>query len=82
MALRFEFGAEQRPEALIRLGPPHIVEGKVNVKELHREMDARLLCEVDALHEDVISGATTQYQTVLQGRSSVNVVWDRVRGRV
>lgn len=80
VALRFEFFGEQRPEALIRLGPPHTVEGG-DPRELHAEMDRRLLVEVDGLHTDVISGTTALYQTALAGRSSINVVWDRVRGK-
>ncbi len=81
-ALRFEFGGEQRPEALIRLGEPHVVESGANAKALRRDMDQRLLTEMDALREDFLSGATTTYRTILQGRESINVVWDRVRGRL
>lgn len=82
MALRFEFGAEQQPEALIRIGPAHIVSGKVDIKVLHRDMDQRLQTEMDVLHADTINGSTVQYQTILRGRESVNVVWDKVRGLV
>jgi len=80
VALRFEFLGEQRPEALIRLGPPHVVEGG-DVKALHLEMDRRLLEEVNGLRDDVLNQTTTDYTTVLAGHSSVNVLWDRVRGR-
>lgn len=82
MALRFEFLGEQRPEALIRLGPSHVVAGDTDVKALHHEMDQRLLAEVDQLREDTIKGATASYRTILQGRASVNVVWDRVRAAI
>ncbi len=82
MALRFEFSGEQRPEALIRLGPAHLVVGQPDVKALHREMDERLQREMDALHDDIASGAIDDYQTIFRGRPSVNVVWDRVRGLV
>lgn len=79
VALRYEFLSEQRPEALIRIGAPHIVEGG-DVRALHAEMDRRLLAEVDSLRDDVISGAVARYETILAGRASVNVLWDRVRG--
>lgn len=79
MALRFEFLGEQRPEALVRLGPALEIEGQVNPKALHQQLDQRLLHEVDQLRADTLSGATAQYRTVLTGRASVNVVWDRVR---
>jgi 1-acyl-sn-glycerol-3-phosphate acyltransferase len=82
MALRFEFLAEQRPEALIRLGPGHVVAGDVGVKALHQEMDQRLTREVDHLRDDTINGATGGYRTILQGRASVNVIWDRVRATI
>jgi 1-acyl-sn-glycerol-3-phosphate acyltransferase len=80
MALRFEFLGEQRPEALVRLGPALLVEDARDVKALHQELDRRLLHEVDQLRADTLSGATAQYRTALHGRASVNVVWDRVRG--
>ena len=79
VALRLEFFGEQRPEALIRLGAPHIVED-TNPRTLHAEMDRRLLAEVEALHDDVMSGAAASYATALAGRTSVNVLWDRARG--
>ena len=80
VALRFEFLGEQRPEALIRLGESHIVDGQ-DAKTLHAEMDRRLLREVEGLRQDVIAGATTGYRTALAGRASINVLWDRVRGK-
>jgi 1-acyl-sn-glycerol-3-phosphate acyltransferase len=79
MAIRLEFMGEQRPEALLRLGPAHVVMGQVDAAKLHDDMDQRLEHEMDALHADVISGATTEYQTIFRGRPSVNVVWDQVR---
>jgi hypothetical protein len=44
-------------------------------------MDRRLLVEVEGLHADVIAGATASYQTALTGHPSINVLWDRVRGK-
>ena len=82
MALRFEFGGEQRPEALIRLGPAHTVTGQVDVKVLHRELDERLRHEMDTLRDDTLDGTTANYQTIFHGRPSVNVVWDRVRNLI
>jgi 1-acyl-sn-glycerol-3-phosphate acyltransferase len=81
VALRFEFFGEQRPEALIRLGPPHIVE-EPDTTLLHADMDRRLLDEVEGLRADVLSGATARYRTALAGHASVNALWDRVRGKV
>lgn len=82
MALRFEFFGEQRPEALIRLGASHIVADAADAKALHQELEQRLRVEVDQLREDTINGATASYRTILQGRASVNVVWDRVRAAI
>lgn len=80
VALRFEFFGEQRPEALIRLGASHVVE-HADAKSLHADMDRRLLDEVESLRDDTLSGATARYETALAGRSSVNVLWDRLRGK-
>ena len=80
VALRFEFFGEQRPEALIRLGPPHIAED-TDTRALHADMDRRLLIEVEGLRADAIAGTTASYRTALTGHPSINVLWDRVRGR-
>lgn len=82
VALRFEFLGQQRPEALIRIGEAHRVDADTDVKALHREMDRRLTATVDRLRDDTIEGATDGYTTLLRGRDSVNVVWDRVRAAV
>lgn len=81
IALRYEFGGEQHPEALIRIGAWHVVEPGAGASALHAEMDQRLERELEALHCDVVEGRSAAYRTILRGRSSVNVVWDRVRGR-
>ncbi len=80
VALRFEFGREQRPAAFIRIGAAHVIDGG-SAERLHADMDRRLLAEVDQLHADVNSGAVDDYATVMTGRPSVNVLWDRVRGK-
>lgn len=82
MALRFEFVTEQRPEVLIRFGPAHTVEPGVDVKALHANMDMRLTAEVDHLRDDLIQGRVRDYPTVLHGRNSVNVRWDKFRAWV
>lgn len=81
LALRYEFGGEQRPEALLRFGPAHMVEGRADTRALHHEMDERLEREMNTLHDDWISGTTANYQTILTGHASINVMWDRVRGK-
>ena len=78
VALRLEFFGEQRPEALVRIGPSHVVEGGT-ARSLQADMDRRLLQTVDELRADALSGATQHYRTVLPGRASINVIWDRVR---
>lgn len=82
IALRPEFGQHQRPEMFVRIGPAHVVEAGVAAKTLHADMDARLLHEMDQLRSDVIDGTAASYHTVLRGRDSVNVVWDRARATV
>ena len=82
VAFRFEFLTEQRPEALVRLGAEHSVEGSIDVRRLHHEMEARLTAEADRLRNDVITGRTETYTTGLHGRESVNVRWDKIRSRI
>lgn len=79
LALRFEFGGEQQPSALLYFGVAHTVEPGADARALHTEMQARLTAAADTLRDDVIAGRDAQYTTALQGRTSVNVRWDRVR---
>ncbi len=79
VALRFEFLMEQRAEALVRFGAAHIVDGSIDTKAIHQEMETRLTAEADHLTNDVIAGRTEEYATALRGRESVNVRWDKIR---
>lgn len=80
IALRLEFGQQQRPEGYLRIGPGHVLEGG-NTRAMQAELDRRLLHEVDALRDDFLAGRTDDYATLLHGMPSVNVLWDRLRGK-
>ncbi len=78
MALRLEFGLQQRATAFLRVGPAHVVDGGAP-RLVQAELDARLLREVDGLRDDVVYGDPSNYLTLLRGQRSINVWWDEAR---
>lgn len=80
VALRYEFRGEQRPEALMRIGPAHSVTAPIDVPALTAEIAQRLTASADALRDEAINGRFESYTTLLQGRPGVNRVFDTVLG--
>jgi len=80
VALRYEFRGEQRPEALMRIGPAHHVAAPIDVAALTTEVGQRLSESADALRDEALNGRFAGYTTLLRGRPGVNRVFDRVLG--
>jgi 1-acyl-sn-glycerol-3-phosphate acyltransferase len=76
IAMRYEFRGEQRPEAFIRAGPPHVVPATADEAELTAEAQRRLTVAVDALRDDVLEERFDDYQVLLRGKPGVNRVFD------
>ncbi|MFC7483804.1 lysophospholipid acyltransferase family protein [Luedemannella flava] len=81
VALRYEFGDRQRPDALIRLGVPHAVGPADDPATVSADMASRLTSLVDGLSTDVAAGRLDAYRVLLRGRPGVNERFDRLRGR-
>jgi 1-acyl-sn-glycerol-3-phosphate acyltransferase len=81
IALRYEFGGEQRPEAFIRAGPMHHAPADADTRALTAEVARRLTTAADALRDDVTNGRLDGYRVLLHGRAGVNRLWDAVRRR-
>ena len=81
VALRYEFGDRQRPDALVRLGEPHAVGPDADPSATAADMAARLTAVVDRLTADVGAGALDGYRALLRGRPGINERFDAVRGR-
>lgn len=80
VALRYEFGKEQLPEAFLRIGPAHRARPPLQATALTRELQQRLSRNCDQLRDDFLSGRTASYPTVLRGRQGINRLFDRLFG--
>lgn len=81
VALRYDFFLEQAPYALAWVGRPIQVDGRgagANSKELTARLTSALTYAADCLREDVISHNLDGYSRIMEGRGSVNNVWDGV----
>ncbi|HEX6873568.1 MAG TPA: lysophospholipid acyltransferase family protein [Micromonosporaceae bacterium] len=79
VAMRYEFGHEQRPELFLRVGPAHRAGGGP-VSQLVADLAARLTRAVDGLRDQVVTGDRTGFEPLLAGRPGINQRWDRIRG--
>jgi chlorobactene lauroyltransferase len=78
IALRYEFRGEQRPEAFIRVGPPHTCDPTLPEEMIVSLVQTRLTAAVDALRDEVNEERLEAYRTLLRGRRGINRVWDDV----
>lgn len=72
VALRYEFGARQRPDALVRLGVPHRVDALDDPAAVCAAMVGRLTDLVDRLAADAAAGDLADYRAVLRGRAGID----------
>jgi chlorobactene lauroyltransferase len=69
VAIRYEFLAEQRPEAFVSFGEPAAVEPGSDPTE------ALLTAEANRLRDDVLAGRLDGFDRVLSGRRSISDRW-------
>lgn len=79
LAIRLEHGVAQKPIAYLRLGTPRLVQAGIKTAALSALLQDDLEREANALHQDLLSGNLSEYQTMLRGASSVPELWDAVR---
>ncbi len=80
IALRYEFGQEQRPEALISFGQPDWVDRSWARSAVQSLFEQRLTAAADNLRAAWLSQDLAAFRTVLRGRSSTNRVFDALLG--
>jgi 1-acyl-sn-glycerol-3-phosphate acyltransferase len=81
-AHRYEFLAEQRPEAFTLFGKPLIVDQSINTRVLTQQMENAAAELLETLRLQIASGQTQLYPVTLSGALSTNVRYDRLRGKV
>jgi len=83
VAMRIEYGREQRPDAFISIGPPRTLLDTTSrrPRDLAACMAADLTAELDQLRADVLAGNITDFQILLRGRRSLNRLYDAMLRR-
>jgi chlorobactene lauroyltransferase len=78
VAIRIEYGGEQRPDAFISIGPVHelCVAADSRPRDLTACLVADLTAELDQLRDDVLAGNPAGFVTLLYGRRSMNRLYD------
>ncbi len=70
---------EQAPDAFARVGAPIFLdEGRVSSREITALLTEALTKMADELRADVLAFETSKYHRVLEGKGSINRIWDRV----
>lgn len=88
VAVRYEFRAEQRPEAFVRVGPALACGRRESTLQLTRRLEQRLRQELALLDDDLartadgVSPAEAGYRVVLEGAWSLSAFYDRTIGRL
>lgn len=82
IALRYEFGGQQRAEAFIRAGKPFRVSATTPEAQLLSESAAHLSALADTVREDAMHKRFDAYRVLLQGRLGIDQWFDMLRERV
>lgn len=79
VAVAYEFLDEPRPEILVRLGPPHIIDDAEETGALVHRLEADLERELDALLGALAARDLSAFTVILEGATSASLVYDRIR---
>jgi hypothetical protein len=75
----YEFMDEPRPEVLVKLGAGRVFAPGDQPEEVTRTLEQALEHELDALRDAILARDFTPFVTLIEGRTSTSVVYDRVR---
>jgi 1-acyl-sn-glycerol-3-phosphate acyltransferase len=76
VALRYEFGPEQRPDALIAVGEPLWVTQADAARTVHATLTQRLTATADSLRDRWNTGDLAAFRPILRGKESAHRVFD------
>lgn len=79
VAVAYEFMDEPRPEILVKLGPARVFAPGDEPEKVTRTLEQALERELDALREAILAQEFTPFVTLIEGRTSMSAVYDRVR---
>jgi len=79
IAHRYEFLTDQRPEALVAVGEPLLIEDAQEPKRLTVRLEAVVTELLDSLRSTIVSGRFGAFMTVLTGKASTSTRYDGAR---
>ena len=79
VAVAYEFLDEPRPEILVKLGVPRVFEPGDEPEKVTRALEQALEHELDAVRAAILTRDFAPFITLIEGRTSSSVVYDRVR---
>ena len=80
VAIVYEFLEEPRPEIFVKFGPARRFDGVHDTPEaITRVLESDLERELDAVQDTLIVRDFTRFSVMLEGATSVSLVYDRVR---
>ena len=79
VAVAYELLEEPRPEILVKLGAARVFERGSKPERITRVLEQALEEELDALRAAILTRDLTPFVTLLAGKTSMSVVYDRVR---
>jgi 1-acyl-sn-glycerol-3-phosphate acyltransferase len=81
LAIRLEYGTEEKPEAFLRFGQPRRVQAGNRTTTLSALFADDLTRTADKLHQDLLQNQLEPYQTILRGNTSLPEWWAGVQKR-
>jgi hypothetical protein len=78
VALRYEFRGMQAPEAFIRTGTPHFMNGQGSETAILTELSERLTTTLDQLRDDTTTSRLSEYTPLMRGRQGIDKAFDRL----
>ncbi len=82
VAMRYDFLQEDRPEALLRIGAPSLLEGEISARRLTARMEADVTELLDALRTQVVAEDLSEFQDLVHGGMSLNKRLDAIKVRL
>jgi 1-acyl-sn-glycerol-3-phosphate acyltransferase len=80
VAMAYEFGEEPRADIFIKFGPPRLFgQPRADAEAITRILEGDLEAGLDALQGSVRAGDRTPFTVLLEGATSVSLVYDGLR---
>jgi 1-acyl-sn-glycerol-3-phosphate acyltransferase len=79
VAVAYEFLEEPRPEIFVKFGPPRVFPEGTDPRRVTFQLERDLEAEMDALDAVLVARDLSPFTALLEGRTSVSLVYDRVR---